>query len=52
MLHALTKGVRHVEGNGDKFMEVRTRVGSIEVDYQTRDYNNLYLGYLYKCGVW
>ena len=51
-MRALTKGVRRVEGNGDKSMEIRTRAGSIKVDYQTKDYNNLYLGYLYKCGVW
>ena len=29
----------------------RTRAGSIKVDYQT-GLNNLYLVYLYKCGVW
>ena len=39
-------------GQRGQVMEIRTRAGSIEVDYQTRDYNNLYLGYLYKCGVW
>ena len=41
MSHTLTKEARGVEGNETKCWGNRTRAGSIEVDYQTRDYNNL-----------